>query len=78
MSTMDKVKNALHLNKDHNTTTSTHHNTSSGVPEGTAGPHNSRVANAADPRVDSDRKLHFQSFLTPLGEKGLRSSLQNF
>ncbi|KUJ15887.1 uncharacterized protein LY89DRAFT_540670, partial [Mollisia scopiformis] len=26
----------------------------SGVPEGTAGPHNSRVANAADPRVDSD------------------------
>ncbi|KAM0418869.1 hypothetical protein ACHAPT_012236 [Fusarium lateritium] len=28
---------------------------SSGLPEGTTGPHNSRVANAADPRVDSDR-----------------------
>jgi hypothetical protein len=27
---------------------------SSGLPEGTAGPHSSRVANAADPRVDSD------------------------
>jgi len=52
MSTIDKVKNALHLNKDHSTTTTTHHNNS--VPEGTAGPHNSRVANAADPRVDSD------------------------
>jgi len=48
---MDKVKNALHLNKDH-TTSTTHHNT--GVPEGTAGPHTTRVANAADPRVDSD------------------------
>ncbi|KPM37077.1 hypothetical protein AK830_g9505 [Neonectria ditissima] len=27
---------------------------SSGLPEGTAGHHNSRVANAADPRIDSD------------------------
>ncbi|RMJ03527.1 hypothetical protein CDV36_014951 [Fusarium kuroshium] len=27
---------------------------SSGLPEGSTGPHNSRVANAADPRVDSD------------------------
>lgn len=27
----------------------------SGAPEGTYGPHGSRVANAADPRVDSDR-----------------------
>ncbi|KAI8725171.1 hypothetical protein NCS52_00087500 [Fusarium sp. LHS14.1] len=27
----------------------------SGLPEGSTGPHNSRVANAADPRVDSDR-----------------------
>lgn len=51
MSTVDKVKNALHLNKDH-TTSTTHHNT--GVAEGTAGPHTTRVANAADPRVDSD------------------------
>ncbi len=53
MSTMDKVKNALHMNKDH--TTSTAHTTSTthpnnGVPEGTAGPHTTRVANAADPR----------------------------
>lgn len=54
---MDKVKNALHLNKD-NTTTSTTHGTTThtgnGVPEGTAGPHSSRVGNAADPRIDSD------------------------
>ncbi|KAN0108731.1 hypothetical protein V8E51_008473 [Hyaloscypha variabilis] len=53
MSTIDKVKNALHLNKDHSTTSTTHHN-NNGVPEGTAGPHSSRVANAADPRIDSD------------------------
>jgi len=53
---MDKVKNALHLNKDHTTTgtTGTTHHTGNTVPEGTAGPHTSRVANAADPRVDSD------------------------
>ncbi|KAI1112644.1 hypothetical protein F5Y14DRAFT_250218 [Nemania sp. NC0429] len=31
-----------------------HHNTSS-APEGTHGSHGSRVANAADPRIDSDR-----------------------
>ncbi|CAM1501125.1 Fc.00g102870.m01.CDS01 [Cosmosporella sp. VM-42] len=31
------------------------HTTSSGLPEGSTGPHNSRIANAADPRVDSDR-----------------------
>lgn len=56
MSAMDKVKNALHLNKDHSTpsTTGTTHHTGNTVPEGTAGPHTSRVANAADPRVDSD------------------------
>ncbi len=59
-STVDKVKNALHLNKDHSDHTSTTHThntttgTGNGVPEGTAGPHTSRVANAADPRVDSD------------------------
>jgi len=53
MSTMDKVKHALHLDKDHSTTSTTHHN-NNGVSEGTAGPHNSRVANAADPRIDSD------------------------
>lgn len=60
MSAMDKVKNALHLNKDHTTTSTTHGTTTgtthtgTGVPEGTAGPHTSRVANAADPRIDSD------------------------
>ncbi|CZR60606.1 uncharacterized protein PAC_10502 [Phialocephala subalpina] len=57
MSTIDKVKNALHLNKDHSTTSTTHNTTThtgNGIPEGTAGPHNSRVANAADPRIDSD------------------------
>jgi len=55
--TMDKVKNVLHLNKDHSTT-GTHstngHTTASGTSEGVAGPHNSRIANSADPRVDSD------------------------
>ncbi|KAF7560875.1 hypothetical protein G7046_g3258 [Stylonectria norvegica] len=30
-------------------------NNNSGLPEGSTGPHNSRIANAADPRVDSDR-----------------------
>jgi len=60
MSTIDKVKNALHLNKDHSTTSTGTHTTTgatthnNGVPEGTAGPHSSRVANAADPRIDSD------------------------
>ncbi|TVY14558.1 hypothetical protein LARI1_G008403 [Lachnellula arida] len=62
---INKVKDALHLNKDETTTsttgtTGTHtagtHTTGThtGVPEGTAGPHGSRVANAADPRIDSD------------------------
>jgi len=50
--TVNKIKDALHLNKDHtHDNTHTHNN----VPEGAAGPHNTRVANAADPRVDSDR-----------------------
>ncbi|KAI2640296.1 hypothetical protein GGS21DRAFT_506085 [Xylaria nigripes] len=31
------------------------HHSSSAIPEGTHGPHHSHVANAADPRVDSDR-----------------------
>ncbi len=67
-STIDKVKaevkHVLHLDKDHSTTATgtTHHNhtgttgagVNGGVPEGTAGPHNSRIANAADPRIDSD------------------------
>ncbi|KAK3941268.1 hypothetical protein QBC46DRAFT_106849 [Diplogelasinospora grovesii] len=46
-SIINKVKDALHGDNhkevDHN------------APEGTHGPHSSRVANAADPRVDSDR-----------------------
>ena len=32
----------------------THNTAHSGIPEGTAGPHTSRIANAVDPRVDSD------------------------
>ena len=36
-------------------TTRTHQMPQENVPEGTYGPHSSRVANAADPRVDSDR-----------------------
>ncbi|KAK4179309.1 hypothetical protein QBC36DRAFT_78777 [Triangularia setosa] len=44
-SIVNKIKEAVHSdNKAHH-----------GAPEGTSGPHNSRVANAADPRVDSDR-----------------------
>ncbi|KAI8224315.1 hypothetical protein K4K54_005366 [Colletotrichum sp. SAR 10_86] len=42
-SIVNKVKEALHSDKSHE------------QPEGTSGPHNSKVANAADPRVDSDR-----------------------
>ncbi|KAH6660665.1 hypothetical protein BKA67DRAFT_641728 [Truncatella angustata] len=40
---INKVKDALHKDKHEET------------PTGTAGPHGSRTANAADPRVDSDR-----------------------
>lgn len=43
-SIVNKVKEAV----------SGHHNTSS-APEGTHGTHNNRAANAADPRIDSDR-----------------------
>ncbi|KAL2148401.1 hypothetical protein VTH82DRAFT_2321, partial [Thermothelomyces myriococcoides] len=41
-----KIKEAVHSDSK------SHHNT---APEGSHGPHDSRVANAADPRVDSDR-----------------------
>jgi len=47
---MDKVKHALHLDKDKSTST-TH---TTGTAEGVHGPHSTRVANAADPRIDSD------------------------
>lgn len=43
---VNKIKEAVHSDKSHS---------HSSAPEGTHGPHNSRVANAADPRVDSDR-----------------------
>lgn len=44
-SIVNKIKEKVHPdNKAHH-----------GAPEGTHGPHDSRVANAADPRVDSDR-----------------------
>jgi hypothetical protein len=42
-SIVNKIKDALH------------HDKSTEAPEGTHGTHNSRVANAADPRIDSDR-----------------------
>jgi len=64
MSTMDKVKHALHLDNDHSTSATHTHTTNAhyGTAEGATGPHNSRVANAADTRVDSDRKfIHFSS-----------------
>lgn len=41
---VNKIKEAVHSDKSHHS-----------APEGSHGPHNSRVANAADPRVDSDR-----------------------
>jgi len=47
-STVDKVKHALHLDKDKSTSHTT------GTAEGVHGPHSTRVANAADPRIDSD------------------------
>lgn len=46
-----KVKEALHSDKHPETGSNTGYNDR----EGTHGPHGSRVANAADPRVDSDR-----------------------
>lgn len=54
----NKVKNAMHSDNStsttHTTTTHTTHGNNSGLPEGTVGPHGSRVGNAADPMVDSD------------------------
>jgi len=43
-SIVNKIKDALHSDNHHQ-----------GAPEGTHGPHNSKLTNAADPRVDSDR-----------------------
>jgi hypothetical protein len=61
MSTIDKVKNALHLNKENDVTATRGTTAATGstvtsrdAAEGISGPHNSRLANAADPRVDSD------------------------
>jgi len=52
---IDKVKHALHLDKSATNTHSTGTTgITSGTAEGVAGPHSSRAANAADPRVDSD------------------------
>jgi len=56
---INKVKEVLHSDKSSSTTHTnpTHsntHSTTSGTTEGLAGPHSSRAANAADPRVDSD------------------------
>jgi hypothetical protein len=44
---VNKIKDVLHHDKSSSTT-------HSGTSEGVAGPHSSRAANAADPRVDSD------------------------
>ncbi|KAI9641875.1 hypothetical protein NHQ30_009742 [Ciborinia camelliae] len=55
-STMQKVKDVLHIGGNKDTTTGTTHTgtTHTGHAEGSHGPHSSSVANAADPRVDSD------------------------
>ncbi|KAL3424102.1 cell surface protein [Phlyctema vagabunda] len=62
-STLDKIKDKLHIggHKDTTTTTSTTHttgtthNTTGHGTSTNAGPHDSNVANKADPRIDSDR-----------------------
>jgi len=55
---VDKIKDKLHVGNSSHTTGTTHTTTgnthSNGVSEGTVGPHSSKVANAADPRIDSD------------------------
>ncbi|KAF2965344.1 hypothetical protein GQX73_g8226 [Xylaria multiplex] len=43
------------VNKVKDAVSGHHHDKTSSAPEGTYGTHNSRVANAADPRIDSDR-----------------------
>ncbi|KAI0421389.1 hypothetical protein F5X98DRAFT_271642 [Xylaria grammica] len=43
------------VNKVKDAVTGHHHDSTSSAPEGTYGAHNSRVGNAADPRIDSDR-----------------------
>ncbi|RBR06024.1 uncharacterized protein FIESC28_11215 [Fusarium coffeatum] len=50
--TTDSHTTGSHTTGTH--TAGTHDSRTSGLPEGTAGPHGSRAANAADPRVDSD------------------------
>lgn len=58
----------------HGTHGTTHLGSStSGVPEGTAGPHSSRAANAADPRIDSDLDNRGTT-----GTAGGRSAVGNF
>ena len=59
-STINKIKDTItpgHNTTTHNTThtTSTHTGTTGTHAEGAHGPHSSRAANAADPRIDSDR-----------------------
>lgn len=46
----------------------------SNVPEGTYGPHSSRMANALDPRVDSDRDRHTQGTTTGVHAHGTTGS----
>src|SRR5436853_3186421 len=47
---MNKIKDAVTGDSHRDTTTGT----TTGTAEGVAGPHSSRIANAMDPRVDSD------------------------
>lgn len=49
---VNKIKDAMHGDSH---SSNTHSSNTHSAPEGTHGPHSSRVANAADPRVDSDR-----------------------
>ncbi|KAK0640575.1 hypothetical protein B0T16DRAFT_418135 [Cercophora newfieldiana] len=48
-------------------------NTNFNAPKGTYGPHNSRIANALDPRVDSDRDGHPKHGLSGFGGAAAKS-----
>jgi len=65
-STLDKIKDKLHIGHSTHPTGTTHstgttgttngvtNSNNTGIQEGTVGPHSTKIANAADPRVDSD------------------------
>jgi len=79
---ISSIKDAI-TGENHSTTTETT-NTTTGTAEGVAGPHSSRAANAADPRVDSDLDgshnagAHTTTRSTGLTGNGLTSDSTNY